>query len=638
MNTSQQEQQQTAHNNLTNISSSSTNGNTSSNSLASLVPGGVVTTQNISTVIKPKENNNSMQFVKITPPDLSKKAVEQIRVAQESKITKDKLKEVEEEWQSNLLKWKSKRRQNFVGPSSNGDTNDDETNNNNIDSSGGRKVKTFAQIIEQRAKTGNRLKFNLQRYIESDDDDEQSGTTAAKSDPTHDDASLQSSDEVSHEDQIHPQDPKELETDHSSKALDRQNTPEPIEKVASEHLESQTAPNLSPSTQQSQLRDVGTEPSTNKIEPPNRLPQLKLVPRPPSSPKPHLEMLKQKFESLNQNQAVSPLPFQRAATNKTQKFELPAQRSMPKDIQRRSLCSLPEPQLSPPALSPKNNVSSEHTDSFLGDQTDLATRRRPDVPPQKPVVPSANIKVDSPAPEQAEPLPPKQQDPLPPRLPVLFPAQQDVPQPRQYDPIPPHNDLLPPRELEALPRRQLDPLPKQSEAILPKHTHSLSSAGVDRSEKVSTDQSTLTSSGLGGQVRPNMKSFPQPPPPHPNQSILRPELPPRSSEEYAPKHDEQSTLKAPYNQPPKQKEDKDRTVLSVSGKRRCSSCKEELGRGAAAFVVESLNLVYHTNCFKCSVCHVDLSNGFRGVDVRVHAGALHCQNCYSKDGLNYSRV
>lgn len=89
---------------------------------------------------------------------------------------------------------------------------------------------------------------------------------------------------------------------------------------------------------------------------------------------------------------------------------------------------------------------------------------------------------------------------------------------------------------------------------------------------------------------------------------------------------------------PTRDDNKDRTVLSVSGKKRCSSCKEELGRGAAAFVVESLSLVYHTNCFRCSVCHVNLSNGFRGVDVRVHAGALHCQNCYSKDGLNYSRV
>jgi len=37
--------------------------------------------------------------------------VEQIKLAEEVKITKEKIKEVEEEWQNNLLNWKSKRRQ-----------------------------------------------------------------------------------------------------------------------------------------------------------------------------------------------------------------------------------------------------------------------------------------------------------------------------------------------------------------------------------------------------------------------------------------------------------------------------------------------------------------------------------------------
>lgn len=46
--------------------------------------------------------------------------------------------------------------------------------------------------------------------------------------------------------------------------------------------------------------------------------------------------------------------------------------------------------------------------------------------------------------------------------------------------------------------------------------------------------------------------------------------------------------------------------LSVSGKKRCSSCGEELGKGCAAMVVESLSLYYHINCFRCSVCNVQL--------------------------------
>lgn len=46
--------------------------------------------------------------------------------------------------------------------------------------------------------------------------------------------------------------------------------------------------------------------------------------------------------------------------------------------------------------------------------------------------------------------------------------------------------------------------------------------------------------------------------------------------------------------------------LSVSGKKKCSSCGDELGKGCAAMVVESLSLYYHINCFRCSVCNVQL--------------------------------
>jgi F-box protein 20 len=47
-------------------------------------------------------------------------------------------------------------------------------------------------------------------------------------------------------------------------------------------------------------------------------------------------------------------------------------------------------------------------------------------------------------------------------------------------------------------------------------------------------------------------------------------------------------------------------MLSVSGKKKCSSCGDELGRGCAAMVVESLSLYYHINCFRCSVCNIQL--------------------------------
>ncbi|KAH8294821.1 hypothetical protein KR018_003375 [Drosophila ironensis] len=87
-------------------------------------------------------------------------------------------------------------------------------------------------------------------------------------------------------------------------------------------------------------------------------------------------------------------------------------------------------------------------------------------------------------------------------------------------------------------------------------------------------------------------------------------------------------------------------VLSVSGKKKCSHCGDELGKlcyyvgcRGAAMIIESLLLFYHINCFKCCVCHVQLGDGLNGTDVRVRNHKLHCQNCYSSDdGIKFSCV
>ncbi|XP_054270067.1 uncharacterized protein LOC128991302 isoform X2 [Macrosteles quadrilineatus] len=79
-------------------------------------------------------------------------------------------------------------------------------------------------------------------------------------------------------------------------------------------------------------------------------------------------------------------------------------------------------------------------------------------------------------------------------------------------------------------------------------------------------------------------------------------------------------------------------MLSVSGKKKCSHCGEELGRGAA-MIIESLRLFYHIDCFKCCVCCVQLGDGLMGTDVRVRNNKLHCHNCYSSDdGVKFSCV
>lgn len=80
-------------------------------------------------------------------------------------------------------------------------------------------------------------------------------------------------------------------------------------------------------------------------------------------------------------------------------------------------------------------------------------------------------------------------------------------------------------------------------------------------------------------------------------------------------------------------------VLSVSSKKLCSYCTNELGSGAA-MIIENLGLFYHIFCFKCSVCHIPISDGnIHGTDVRVRNSRLHCQNCFSnEEGVKFSCV
>lgn len=89
-----------------------------------------------------------------------KQAKEQIKLAEEVKITKEKIKEVEEEWQNNLLNWKSKRRQNKRN-------NDEELNSIN----NSRKIKTFSAILNEKAKSGHRIGYNLHHYLMNEDED-----------------------------------------------------------------------------------------------------------------------------------------------------------------------------------------------------------------------------------------------------------------------------------------------------------------------------------------------------------------------------------------------------------------------------------------------------------------------------------
>ncbi|XP_043589293.1 LIM domain only protein 7 isoform X3 [Bombus pyrosoma] len=125
-------------------------------------------------------------------------------------------------------------------------------------------------------------------------------------------------------------------------------------------------------------------------------------------------------------------------------------------------------------------------------------------------------------------------------------------------------------------------------------------------------------------------------------------LPPRrrlehsTSQEHlsALQHQSQQHVMQPQKpqQPPAINNENQEKMLSVSGKKKCSHCGDELGRGAA-MIIESLRLFYHMECFKCCVCHVRLGDGLMGTDVRVRNQKLHCHNCYSSDdGVKFSCV
>uniref|UniRef100_A0A8C2NXR7 LIM zinc-binding domain-containing protein n=1 Tax=Capra hircus TaxID=9925 RepID=A0A8C2NXR7_CAPHI len=68
---------------------------------------------------------------------------------------------------------------------------------------------------------------------------------------------------------------------------------------------------------------------------------------------------------------------------------------------------------------------------------------------------------------------------------------------------------------------------------------------------------------------------------------------------------------------------------SIGGKKLCSSCGLPLGKGAA-MIIETLNLYFHIQCFKCGICKGQLGDAVSGTDVRIRNGLLNCNDCYMR--------
>ncbi|EHA98556.1 LIM and calponin-like protein domains-containing protein 1 [Heterocephalus glaber] len=74
---------------------------------------------------------------------------------------------------------------------------------------------------------------------------------------------------------------------------------------------------------------------------------------------------------------------------------------------------------------------------------------------------------------------------------------------------------------------------------------------------------------------------------------------------------------------------------SISGKKLCSSCGLPLGKGAA-MIIETLDLYFHIQCFRCGICKGQLGDAASGTDVRIRNGLLNCNDCYIRSRSEYA--
>ncbi|ELV10426.1 LIM and calponin homology domains-containing protein 1 [Tupaia chinensis] len=55
----------------------------------------------------------------------------------------------------------------------------------------------------------------------------------------------------------------------------------------------------------------------------------------------------------------------------------------------------------------------------------------------------------------------------------------------------------------------------------------------------------------------------------------------------------------------------------------------------AAMIIETLNLYFHIQCFRCGICKGQLGDAVSGTDVRIRNGLLNCNDCYLRSRSKY---
>lgn len=180
------------------------------------------------------------------------------------------------------------------------------------------------------------------------------------------------------------------------------------------------------------------------------------------------------------------------------------------------------------------------------------------------------------------------------------------------------------RQNTSLQENDSDSSLKARESGLPEEHSSLTQSPSANSENsmskgIRQDQQPETEAGAGAS---HCGTNPQPAQDPPwNQQISNP--PTSKSEDVKPKT---LVLEKSVNH---QIESPGERRKSISGKKLCSSCGLALGKGAA-MIIETLNLYFHIQCFRCGICKGQLGDAVSGTDVRIRNGLLNCTDCYMR--------